>query len=73
MNRLIRWEPIPKYGELFTVRGFIAYCKLRDADGIAYMAMESAMSDVLVTPSAIKRGACFFPDWCSHVAWFPKT
>jgi len=66
------WEPLPTYGDLFTVREFM--CSVEsglfiDNDGIGYYATDTQMSDLEAIPSQ------FNPDIdpiFTHVMWFNK-
>lgn len=60
-------EPIPDYGDLFTIKYFKSMVKdgsIMDDDGCGYYATETHMS----------RVNCFSqrPSWATHVVWFNK-
>lgn len=44
---------------------------IEDKCGLVYMADEHYMSDIMVKPSKIAEGRCYFPDWCTRVVIFP--
>ena len=52
----MKFEPIPKYGDLMTLDNFIECCQTGgfiDYDGHGYYAMKDKMSDKLILPSHI--------------------
>jgi len=66
-------EPIPSYGDLFTLDDFIGMCKdgtLINSDGTGYYATEQGMSDVAVYPSSVMQND-ISKKW-THVVWFNK-
>lgn len=65
-------EPLPKYGDLFTLAEFQKMVDSRfftDYDGYGCYATESQMSsEDTVRPSMAGQP----PDWATHVVWFNR-
>jgi hypothetical protein len=69
----VKFEPLPDYGDLFTLKEFEQDCKsgmLIDYDGTGYYAFKDEMSDKPANPSYFKAGD-IDRDF-THVMWFNK-
>jgi DNA-directed RNA polymerase subunit RPC12/RpoP len=69
----IKWEKIPKYGDLFTIEEFIENVEcggFTNDDGKGNYAMKDKMSNICVTPSEIIDGE--IDKRFTHVVWFNK-
>jgi hypothetical protein len=70
----VRFEPLPDYGDHFTLADFKACCECGgfvNSDGIGDLATATQVSDVPIKPSQILTG-CELPTWCTHVVWYNK-
>jgi hypothetical protein len=76
-SKRVEWEPMPDYGEYYTLDGFqqaVNSGMFTDDDGHGYYAMAwaqdgkpSRMSNVGVDLSGVN-----VPGWATHVVWFNK-
>ena len=67
----IKWKDIPSYGNLMTAEAFAVDVMngcLIDYDGYGRWATSDKMSDVVISPSKLKKP----PKWATHVVWFNR-
>ena len=71
MENKTKMQPIPDYGDLMTIKDFVAGVRsnwLTNDDGIGFFATETEYSDnFCVWDEKIER-----PSWATHVVWFNK-
>jgi hypothetical protein len=65
-----KMEPLPSYGDLMTVEEFLNECH-SDDDGTGYLATETEMSEIEISPCAPNWTLEDWPDF-THVMWFNK-
>jgi hypothetical protein len=70
-------EPLPDYGDLFTIEEWLGYVKsgcFTDYDGMGSWATETQMPSGgdYVYPSQVDKPGFAPPAWATHVVWFNR-
>ena len=69
----VEFERLPDYGDHMTIENFIQNCKVGmfiDYDGYGYLATKDRRSDIIISPSKIKKVG--IPKWATHVLWYNR-
>jgi len=70
----IKWEPLPKYGDLFTIKEFIPNCGLGfiDSDGFGELATKNKTAGIWIKPSDFYEKNIKVDKKFTHIVWFNR-
>ena len=74
LEKIINLQPMPDYGDLYTIDEFLDHVKsggITDNDGSAYAALADGRTSIEVSPRGVLYGQLIGTGF-THIAWFNK-